>query len=165
MLPLGRTRVELSDSLVNALDTLNVEASGFQGTRIRNGVANFRITGGVTDLDTTKVEILHAGGLTFKGGNTEVNLTDFEISNLNNQAILTGAVIVNDQLVDRISLFDLQVGGVAATDRGRFTDLDLTDVDVTLSATAAGALNQAFGVNAFTAGFAIGTAQVDAFVV
>ncbi|MDX2215166.1 MAG: hypothetical protein SFY66_17905 [Oculatellaceae cyanobacterium bins.114] len=164
VLPRGRTSVELSDSLVNALGSLNVQATGFGGTRIRNGVADFLIAGGATDLDTTTVEVLHAGGLTFKTDRTEVNLTDFVISNLNTQPVISGTVIANGRLLARVPLFGLQIGGVTATDRGSFTNLDLTNVDVTLSARAARTLNRAFRVDAFTAGFEIGTAQVDAFV-
>ncbi len=165
----GRTSVELSDDLVNALGVLNVRAVGFGGTRIRNGVADFLITGGAAELDTTEVEIFHQGGLTFKAGDTKVRLTDFLISSLDNQTVLTGAVVANDELVARIPLFDLQVGGVNATTRQRrgvdITNLDLTNVNVALSNEAATALNRAFNVTAFTAGLQVGTAQVDAFVV
>lgn len=164
VLPRGKTSVELSDSLVNALGSLNVQATGFGGTRIRNGVADFLITGGATDLDTTKVEILHAGGLTLSAGNTRVNLTDFVISNLDGRSVLTGTIIANNRVLTRAPLFGLQVGGISVSDSGNSNNLDLTDVDVTLSGRAARILNRTFGVNAFTAGFSIGTAQVDAFV-
>lgn len=165
VLPRGRTSVELSTTLVHALEALDLQATGFGGTRIRRGVADFLITGGATDLDTTQVEIFHKGGLTLQDADTTVNLTDFVISNLDGQAVLTGAVIANDTLVARLPLFDLQVGGVSTRTRRGISNLDLTDVDVTLSAAAAGALNQVFEVNAFAAGLSIGTAQVDAFVV
>jgi hypothetical protein len=164
VIPRGRTSVELSDSLVNALGSLNVQATGFGGTRIRDGVADFLITGGATDLDTTEVEIFHKGGLTFSAGNTEVSLTDFIISNVNTQPVLTGTVIANDTLLTRLPLFDLQIGEVNTTAKEALRNLDLSNVDITLSDQAAKALNDAFDVNAFTAGFNIGTAQVDAFV-
>ena len=164
VLPRGRTSVELSDTLTNALGTLNVEASGFRGTRIRNGVADFLITGGATDLDDTEVEIFHRGGLTFTAGETEVSLTDFVISNVDSRPRLTGAVIANDQLVARIPLFRLGIGGIETNERRRFTNLDLTDVEVTLTGRAARTLNRAFDVDAFAGGLDIGTAQVDAFV-
>lgn len=163
VLPRGRTSVDLSDTLVNALGSLNVQASGFGGTRIRDGIADFLITGGAAELAATKVEIFHKGGLTLSNRRTNVNLTDFVISNVNNAAVLTGTVTANGTLVDRIPLFNLQVGGVAATP-GSIQNLDLTNVNVTLSSDAAGALNSAFRVNAFTAGLSVGTAQVDAFV-
>ncbi|WNZ24299.1 hypothetical protein HJG54_16500 [Leptolyngbya sp. NK1-12] len=79
----GLTSVILSTELVNALGTLSVQASGFDKTRIQNGIASFAITGGAVDLDRIKVEIIHSGGLTLRAGNTEVNLTDLVITNLN----------------------------------------------------------------------------------
>ena len=165
VLPAGRTSVELSDSLVNGLETLDVEATGFGGTHISNGVADFLITGGATELNSTEVELFHKGGLTFSAGDTEVNLTDFVISNVDSDPVLTGTVIANDSLVGRIPLFDLEIGEVDTKTRGIFTNLDVTDVNVNLSEQAATALNGAFDVNAFSAGLNIGTAQVDAFVV
>ncbi len=165
VLPRGRTSVDLSDTLVNALGTLNVQATGFGGTQIQNGVADFLITGGAAELENTKVEIFHRGGLTLKGQDTRVNLTDFAISNVDNQAVLTGTVIANGSLVGRIPLFNLQVGGVSSRAEHSVTNLDLTDVNVTLSSEAATALNRTFEVNAFTAGLNVGTAQVDAFVI
>ncbi|NJR65651.1 MAG: hypothetical protein HC772_10520 [Leptolyngbyaceae cyanobacterium CRU_2_3] len=164
VLPQGKTSVDFSDGFVDALGSLKVRASGFGSTKIKNGVADFLITGGATDLDTTKVEILHAGGLTLKAGQTKVNLTDFSISNLGDQTVLTGAVTVNNNLVGRVSLFDLEIGSVATSAARKRTNLDLKDVNVSLTSGAADTLNQVFGVSAFTAGFNIGTAQVDAFV-
>lgn len=164
VLPQGKTSVALSENLVNALDTLNVRASGFGSTRINDGVADFLITGGATDLDTTKVEIAHAGGLTLRAGRTRVSLTDFVITNLGDRTRLTGAVVVNNSLVNRLPLFNLQIGSLGTSSSEGATNLDIADVGVRLTRRAANALNQAFGVSAFQAGFEIGTAQVDAFV-
>lgn len=158
----GETSVTLSSELVDALGALNVQATGFGGTQIENGVADFLITGGAADLGETQVEILHNGGLTLTAGETAVNLTDFVVSNLGDSAVLTGLVSVNGDLLTRAPLFDLQVGGVESSTQDGKTNLDLTDVEVTLSETAATTLNQVFGTTAFEQGLAIGTAQVDA---
>jgi hypothetical protein len=162
--PNGSTSVTLSTGLVNALTSLGVQASGFGTTEITNGIANFLITGGAADLAATRVEILHDGGLTLRSGNRVVNLTDFSISNLSGGAVLTGLVTVDGNLVARAPLFNLQVGGVAASNQNGLTDLALQNVATTLTAEAAATLNQAFGVTAFQPGFNIGTAQVEAFV-
>jgi hypothetical protein len=160
----GETDVKLSNDLVSALGSLNVEALGFGSTDIRDGIAEFGITGGAADLDTTKVELIHKGGLSLKAGTTTVDLTDFVISNLGDRASLTGLVTVNGDLVARASLFDLQVGGVAASGDKDHPVLNLDNVQVKLSSEAAGTLNQAFGVSAFTPGFNIGTADVEALL-
>jgi hypothetical protein len=157
----GETSVKLDPALVNALGTLNVSAKGL-GTDLSDGIAEFQITGGAADLDTTKVEIIHSGGLSLKSGSTTVDLTDFIITNLGDRAILTGLVTINQDLVTRAPLFDLKIGGVEVSgDRTRST-LDLENVAVTLTSEAANTLNQAFKVSAFTAGFTVGTAEVEA---
>ncbi len=162
--PSGSTSVTLSTGLVNALTGLGVQASGFGTTEISNGIASFLIAGGAADLAATRVEILHDGGLTLRSGNRVVNLTDFSISNLGGTAVLTGLVTVDGNLVTRAPLFNLQIGGVAASNQNGLTDLALQNVVATLTTEAAATLNQAFGVTAFQPGFNIGTAQVEAFV-
>ncbi|MEO1208645.1 MAG: hypothetical protein AAFX78_03800 [Cyanobacteria bacterium J06638_20] len=162
--PMGTTTVALSSDLVSALTTLGVEASGFGESAIQDGAIAFGITGGAADLTDTQVEIVHSGGLTLTAGDTEVTLTDFIITNLDGTSTLSGLVTVNGDLVTRATLFDLQLGGLEAIATDDLTNLDLTDVAVTLSDDAAALLNQVFEVTAFTEGFSIGTAQVDAFV-
>ncbi|NJO66529.1 MAG: hypothetical protein HC832_03120 [Leptolyngbyaceae cyanobacterium RM1_405_57] len=162
--PVGTTSVTFSTALVDALGALGVQASGFGETGIEDGVATFAITGGAADLNDTQVEIIHTGGLTFSTANTTVNLTDFVISNLGERPNLTGLVTVNGELLARLPLFNLNIGEIGSTSADNLVNLDLQNVQVTLTDTAAGALNQAFTVNAFQPDFAIGTALVDAFI-
>jgi hypothetical protein len=161
---IGATFVRLSDGLIDAFSALGIQVSGFGDTQIVDGIADFLITGGAADLDTTKVEIIHSGGLTFTAGDTTVALTDFVISNLGERTVLTGLVTANDDLVGRVPLFDLQIGNIETSTQNDLVNLDLENVAVGLSEEAAAALNQIFAVDAFTAGFNIGTAEVDAFV-
>jgi glycerophosphoryl diester phosphodiesterase len=158
----GNTSVALSTDFVKALGDLNLKAKTVAPTNLGNdGVANFPITGGAADVDPTKLDLLHSGGLVLSSAKTTVGLTDFEITNLGDRPVITGLLTVNDNLLARTTLFDLtvnQVQQVRTTSGG--TTLNLKDVGVTLSANAAGALNQTFGVSAFTPGFNIGTAQV-----
>jgi hypothetical protein len=158
----GETAVTLSQELVNALQSLQVQAQGFGGTDISDGIAEFGIIGGAANPVSGRVDIIHDGGLIFTSGNTTVNLTDFIINNLSGSNVLTGLVTINDDLVARAPLFNLQGGEVVPPKaRGRL-NLEFNDVNVTLTNDAANVLNQAFQVNAFTPGFNIGTADVDA---
>ncbi len=156
----GETAVTLSQDLVTALSELNVQASGFGGTDISDGIAEFGIIGGAADVKTAKVDLLHDGGLTLKSGGTTVNLTDFVIDNLGDRTTLTGLVTLNGSLVSRAPLFDLTVGNVIPP-TGETQTLKLENVGVALTQDAAGVLNQAFGVSAFNAGLNFGTAKSD----
>ncbi|ARV60323.1 hypothetical protein BZZ01_18315 [Nostocales cyanobacterium HT-58-2] len=175
----GGTSVALSNDLVSALGALQVEATLFGNTNVGLDAVVFPITGGAADLNSAKVDIIHDGGLTLSTSNTTVDLTDFIITNLDNRAVLTGLVSVNGDLVTRAPLFDLEVGSLAVLGPGEVFDLEvggltalgqgqtvlnIGDVNLTLTSDAAGTLNQVFGISAFTQGFNIGTAQVEALL-
>lgn len=158
----GRTFVTLSNDFVGALTTLKVTPGTIGAGRLKNGVASFPITSGAGDLGTVKLEVNHRGGLSLKSGSTVVELTDYAITNLDGKPVLTGLVKANDSLVGRIPLFDLALTGGPKTNAVHgATQITVSDVKVTLSATAAAALNDVFKVSAFQAGLNIGTAKVN----
>jgi hypothetical protein len=165
----GETSVAFSSDLANALSSLNVQVEGFGSTDIIDGVADFSISGGAADIDSVKVDIIHDGGLTFKAAGTTIDVTDFIITNLGDRAVLTGLVSVDGNLLDRVPLFDLNVGGLEAVTEGEEPSLSLFNVGLTLapeaaSALAASPLSEVFGTT-FPPGFNVGTAQVDAKLV
>jgi Ca2+-binding RTX toxin-like protein len=158
----GETAVTLSQDLVNALGVLQVEVKGFGSTDISDGIAEFEIIGGAANLNSAKVDIIHQGGLTFKSANTTVDLTDFIINNLGDRNVLTGLVTINDNLITRAPLFDLQGGKVVPSEVNGSFNLEFEDVGVSLTENASNVLNQAFQVNNFAAGLNIGIANIDA---
>jgi hypothetical protein len=92
-------------------------------------------------------------------------LTDFLIANLGEQPVLTGLVTANDNLAARVPLFALALPAVSPPLQPAGGKLvELKGVGVTLTPEAAGALNRAFNVQAFTAGLNIGVARVRAVV-
>jgi hypothetical protein len=162
----GVTSVKLSSTFTGALTSLGVTAGTVAPTRIIDGSATFPVTGGAIDLDTAAGNILHSGGLTLEAGGTEVRLQSFIIDTTGASPVITGLVVVNNKLVGRLTLFDLQLpagftlplkpeGGVI---------LQLRGVGVTLDAQAAAALNSVYSVTAFQGGLDIGTANVFAVV-
>jgi hypothetical protein len=157
----GKTSVTLSSDFTNALTTLKVTPGTIGNGRLKQGVASFPITSGAGDLGTVKLEVNHRGGLSLTAGKTVVELTDYTISNLDGQPVLTGLVKANDSLVGRIPLFDLALSSGPKTQAAHgFTQIELSGVKVTLNKTAATALNGVFNVTAFQAGLNIGTAKV-----
>jgi hypothetical protein len=157
----GKTSVTLSNDFVGALTTLKVTPGTVGSGRLKQGVASFPITSGAGDLGTVKLEVNHRGGLSLKAGSTIVELTDYSITNLDGKPVLTGLVKANDSLVGRIPLFDLTLSGGPKTQAIHgVTQIELSNVKVTLAAPAAAALNGVFKVTAFKAGLNIGTAKV-----
>lgn len=162
----GDTYVRLSDDLLGALTALNVTPAPVSPGILEpvTGGARFvfPIPTGELDGAGPKLEILHSGGFTLSAGETKVALTSFIIENLSDSLRITGIVKVNDTIVGRAPLFDLELtqAPVLTPTAGQVTLVAIKGVQVTLSADAAAALNTAFGVDAFTQGFPIGSARV-----
>jgi hypothetical protein len=167
----GLTSVKLSSTFTDALESLHVTPSTVSPTRLCDGTATFPITGGAIDLDSAAGNIVHSGGLILEAGGTEVKLQSFIIDTTKTTAgapVLTGLVIVNKKLVGRLPLFNLVLpAGFSLPLRaeGEFL-LQLKDVGLTLTSTAAGALNSVYGLKPGTipANLQIGTASVFAFL-
>jgi hypothetical protein len=164
-LPLGYgdTTVKLDAAFVNALTTLNVTPGTIGQSRLRNGTVNFPITDGDIDFANAKGEISHSGGLTLRAGATSVELRDFLIDTSGAAPVITGKVVVNDNFVARITLFDLQLPALTlplATPQNSLAHLTIPGVKVKLNAGAASALNSVFGITALAGGFPIGEATV-----
>lgn len=163
----GYTAVKLDSGFTAALASLKVSLGTLPRSGVHEGQAYFPIVGGAIDFANAKGEIPHAGGLTLTAGSTRVELSDFVIDTFDAKPVLTGLVVVNDSILDRIPLFDLTLPPgftvPLVPERGRI--LKLSDVGVKLNATAAGALNSVFKVTAFAGGFTIGTAKVQAVTV
>lgn len=157
----GDTQVVLSETFVGALGQLGVSASPSFPATLRRGTVRFPIPTGEIDLATARGEIVHTGGLNLSAGGLTVNLSSFVIDTTGDSPVLTGLVKANDNLIVRLDLFNLQLTSAPEViNRGRVGRLLIQNVGVTLSAEAAAALNDVFGVTAFQAGLPIGTARV-----
>ena len=153
----GKTEVQLSNELVGALIFAGVQPGAVgPGTLSKKGLATFPITTGA--VEGFKGEVDHSGGLSLTAGGTRVVLNSFIIDALNAQPVLTGLVIANGGIFGRAPLFNVDTSGVQVVTKGK--KVTMSNVKLTLSQTAADALNQLFGVTAFTVNFPIGTATV-----
>ena len=106
------------------------------GTRV-----SFPVTGGAIDPATAAGRVAHSGGLAFSAGGTTVRVTDFVVRTDRKQPVLTAAVGSARVPLLALDLRDAKVlrrgpGGVGTW---------VVRVQTSLTATAAGALNGAFG--------------------
>jgi hypothetical protein len=172
----GQTTVELSPEFLAALGSLRVSPSTTTpgALRSRNNKATlvFPVTNGNIDTGLTRLEIIHSGGLTLTAGSTAVNLSQFNIENLaDGQLRIRGIVSANDAIVGELPLFNLNLSEPISVRPSNFVRSDIAlggavriaGVRVALTSEAAAALNGAFRVTAFAAGFSVGTATVEAF--
>jgi hypothetical protein len=154
----GRTTVMLRDEFVAALGALGVAAAPIGPATLNQRFAAFPIPGGALDLETARGDIFHTGGLSLSAGDTRVQLLNFVIDTQGDAPVLTGLVSKNGDLIARVPLFALTLNEEPNLWWSRV--LIVRDVDVTLTAEAAGALNDIFGVSDFVEGFPIGEAVV-----
>ncbi len=114
---------------------------------------SFPITFGRLDVETLGGDVVHRGGLELSAGDTTVRVRAFVIDTVRQQ--LTARVSGGR---GRVPLLDLDLSAAAPLVRPDFVLVDR--IGATLTEEAAGALNEAFGVELFTAGLPIGTAQL-----
>jgi len=145
VLDAGTAKV-LADNKVTVAPVAPAEAA-------QAGIA-FPVIGEQVDAATLKSgTITHTGGLTFSAGDTKVTVKDFSVD------LSTG--ILTAMLPEGASLpllkLDLSAAEVSDTDNGK----DVKGVVGVLTADAATALNNAFGVEFFAEDLPIGTLDLD----
>ncbi|MEZ4598593.1 MAG: hypothetical protein R2940_02250 [Syntrophotaleaceae bacterium] len=154
----GLTNVEISSEVVQAFESMNITPSAIVPGALQNGTVSFPIPAGAIDAGNAKGDIFHAGGLGLMSSDTEVSLLNFIIDTTGDAPVLTGLVATDDNIVDRIPLFNLELPQSVQPDENG--TLVISDVNLTLTQEAADALNGAFGNTAFQANSAFGTATV-----
>jgi hypothetical protein len=161
----GRTTVTLADRFLSALKSLDVTPGTISPTELKDGRVNFPITGGAIDLDSGRGQLLHSGGLTLTAGKTEVKLQSFIIDSTGGEPVITGLVVEDGKLVGRVPLFKIYYpDGLSLPLKPDHGVLKGDNLGLSLTSTAASALNAAFHVTALSAGFDVGTADVEAIL-
>lgn len=157
----GSTTVALSSEFIGAASSLGLSVRTIiPGRTTRRTRVSFPVVAGNIDLETARGEIIHSGGLQISNQMTTVKLSSFIIDTTGDAAVLTGLVEANGSVVARIPLFKLQLPPLSLPLPDKNGRLEIPDVGVLLTAEAAAALNQVFGVEAFVEDFNIGTAHV-----
>ncbi len=115
---------------------------------------SFPVTGGAVDLTTLGGTIEHRGGIVFVNlrNGKKLKVSDFVIDTTT--GVLTGRVNATST---RVPVFQLDLS--AATVDARGSQVKVGNIDVRLTAVAAGALNSALGTTVFAGGLDLGTAK------
>ena len=150
--PKGATTLALDEGAAAALGSLGIAVAPLKPARAGEQGIAFPITAGKLDARSYAGQIKHAGGLSFTRSSTRVDLRNFVI-NVDAAPDLTARV--GDA---RVSILDLDLSDAKITGEGRRPTI--AGVKATLTDDAAGALNAAFGTDAFQEGLEIGTATV-----
>lgn len=160
----GHTSVRLSNRFVDRLAALQLLFDRIYPGKLENGVAAFPISAGTIDFANAKAEMLHMGGVAISAGPVSVQLRDFSIDTTSTKPVLTGMVVINNELVGRMPLFDLELPALDLPIDPQTTVVDIPNVKALFTTHAASTLNGIFGVRDFARGFDFGTARVKAMV-
>lgn len=159
----GSTTIHLSCQFLHALTALGIEPGVIKPSALKGEKLTSYVTGGAIDLETGRGEVIHSGGLTLSNGTTKVQLQSFILNTIAAAPVMTGIVVADETLLDRIALFNLKfpVGLTFPLTSSKKNSLRLDCIGVSLTAVAASTLNQLFNVTAFDEGFYLGVANVN----
>ncbi len=148
----GTTALTLSPGATSALTSLGVNATPITGAKaLEGGSIAFNVTSGsLAGNQPAKGLIRHNGGLRLTEGAIKIDLNNLRIND-GDPATLTTQIGDGERI--RLAKIDFAAGKTLVSRRR----LAFTDLKLTLTRDAAAALNQAFGVTAFSEGFALGT--------
>jgi hypothetical protein len=149
----GKTTLALDPGAGAALTSLGVSVAPVAPATADSDGISFPITGLGGSLFPPGLKINHSGGLALSAGSTTVSLTDYSIV-LDRSPDLVATVNGGP----RVSILKLDLSR-ARIGLGR-SGLTVGPVKASLTEAAAGALNGAFGVTAFTKGLVLGSATI-----
>ncbi|MBA2697762.1 MAG: hypothetical protein H0U61_03195 [Nocardioidaceae bacterium] len=161
------TQVTLDQGFVDALTSLKLTPGVVGDATLADGAVTFPITGGnVTYYKPGSIDpyvqglIEHDGsGLSLTAGATKVELTNFEVDPGSSK--LFGDVLVNGkEAAPHAQLFNLDGRTLKPLQTGPNNTAILAGTKVTISADAAGLLNQTFKTDAVKAGLLVGVAKI-----
>lgn len=148
----GSTTLTLDPGTAAALQSLGVAVAPVAPATAGPAGVSFPVTGVGGSLWPFALKINHSGGLALSAGATTVALTNYTIE-LGKKPRLIATVGGA-----RVAILSLDLKKAKIGIRGK--SVTVGPVKASLTAAAAGALNGAFGVTAFTEGLVLGTANV-----
>ncbi|MGB0888649.1 MAG: hypothetical protein ACPGWS_00060 [Solirubrobacterales bacterium] len=149
----SNTTLKLDPGTASALTSLGVSVAPVAPATAGPAGVAFPVTGFGGSLFPLALDIKHSGGLALSAGTTTVALTDYTIR-LGKKPRLIATVGGARVAILKLDLRKARI-------RFGWRSLSVGPVKATLTAEAAGALNGAFGVSAFTEGLLLGTATVN----
>jgi hypothetical protein len=137
----GVTNLHLDRATAAALGDLGLSVAPVGPAKASGTRVSFPVTGGAIDPATAAGRVTHSGGLAFSAGGTTVRVTNFIVRTDTKRPVLTAAVGNA-----RVPLLALDLGDAKVLRRGPGgVGTWVVRVETSLTGTAAGALNGAFG--------------------
>jgi hypothetical protein len=154
----GRSILVFNPAFTSGIAGLGATLGGVGFSSVDStGTIVFPVVNGVVDLQTGSGEVQHLGGISVNANGIAMRLQNFVIDTTK-APVLTALLVVNNQLIGRIPLFDLVVPpGTSLPLPTTVGVLQLNGFAVTMDPTGAATINGIFGAPAVYGGQPVGT--------
>jgi hypothetical protein len=156
----GATTLRFAPTFESTVSTSGLTIQALEESNVFQGLFIFPILEGVIDLDSARGDIIHGGGFSLTGQNLDVRFYNLIIDTTGATPFVSADLVVNDAMVVRIALFDLQLPPLTLPLDARTGVMTISSTSVTLRSEAANILNQIVGASTFRGGEVVGLSEL-----
>ena len=156
----GVTTLRFTPTFESSLTTSGLAPGAVEESSLLDGLFIFPVVEGAIDIDTARADIMHGGGVELLGQNVTVTFINFIVDTTSAAPQVTADLVVNNALVVRIPLFDVQLPPLTLPLDTRSGRVSIPATAVTLRSEAAEILNRILATTNFTGGQPVGTSEM-----
>lgn len=156
----GVTTLRFDPSFESTVNTTGLILGAVQESIVLQGLFNFPVVEGTVDLDNARGVVIHGGGFHLEGQNGDVTFLNLILDTTGATPYVTADLVVNNAMVLRIPLFNLQLPPLTLPLDVRSGRIDISSTSVTLRPEAADILNRLLSSTHFTDGQSVGRSEM-----
>jgi hypothetical protein len=156
----GATTLRIDPTFESSVSTSGLALGAVGESSVLDGLFIFPVVEGAIDADTARADIMHGGGLELFSQTLNVSFINLIVDTTTAAPQVTADLVVNNALVVRIPLFDLQLPPLTLPLDTRSGRVSIPATTVTLRSEAAEILNRILGATNFSGGQPIGTSEM-----
>ena len=156
----GVTTLRFTPTFESSLTTSGLAPGAVEESSLLDGLFIFPVVEGAIDIDTARADIMHGGGVELLGQSLNVTFINLIVDTTSAAPQVTADLVVNNALVVRIPLFDVQLPPLTLPLDTRSGRVSIPATTVTLRSEAAEILNRILATTNFTGGQPVGTSEM-----
>lgn len=156
----GVTTLRFDPSFYAAVTSHGLTLGAADESTVLQGLFIFPVVEGSVDLDNARGEVVHGGGFQLVGQGLDVKFSNLIVDTTRALSFVTADLIVNNAMILRIPLFELQLPPLTLPLVTRSGRIEIPATSVTLRAEAADILNQLLSSTTFSARQPVGTSEM-----
>jgi hypothetical protein len=156
----GVTTLRFAPTFESSVTTSGLALGAVGESSVLDGLFIFPVVEGAIDGDTARADIIHGGGIELIGQTLNVTFINMIVDTTTAAPQVTADLVVNNALVIRIPLFDLQLPPLTLPLDTRNGRVSIPATTVTLRSEAAEILNRILAATNFSGGHPVGTSEM-----